>query len=123
MRAAATACFVLLVGALAAPALAEESGGEPGSACASDGQCAVGSICQEHRCVKFEKPTRVLLYRHDGASTRFLPFYFSRTGAEGHRIVAPLYWHYWGREEQARVLAPFYFHFAGPGHALTVVPP
>ena len=80
-------------------------------ACVTDDQCPDQTICTDGTCQTFERPTRVLLFRKEGPKTAFWPFYFSRTGVPGYKVVAPLYWHFWTSEEKDHVVAPFYFHF------------
>lgn len=80
-------------------------------ACVSDEQCPDQTICTDGFCRVLERPVHVLLFRKDGPITAFWPFYFSRTGTPGYRVVAPLYWHFWSSEEKDQIFAPFYFHF------------
>ncbi len=93
------------------PAAANPAPGVAGSACVADDQCAAGTICQGGTCTPVEPPIRALLFRKEGGSTDFYPFYFSNRGNPGHRVVAPLYWHFWSPEDRAKVVAPFYWRF------------
>ncbi len=80
-------------------------------ACTADEQCPDQTICTDGACRPLERPLRVLLFRKEGPKTAFWPFYFSRTGSPGYRVVAPLYWHFWSANDKAQVVAPFYFRF------------
>jgi hypothetical protein len=77
--------------------------------CTHDDQCPTGTICESGTCQAFEHAVDVLLYRKEGRSTAFIPFYFSNRGNPGHRIVAPLYWHFWSPESHTQIVAPFYW--------------
>ena len=82
-----------------------------GSTCHADDQCPSGSICENGVCSAVEPPIHALLFRKEGGSTSFIPFYFSARGNPGHRVVAPFYWHFWSPEAKSQVVAPFYWHF------------
>ena len=88
----------------------EKPSGKTGPACSRDDQCAAGTICENGTCQAFERPIDILLYRKDGRSTEVLPFYFSNRGNPGHRVVAPLYFHFWSPEAHSQIVAPFYWH-------------
>ncbi len=83
----------------------------PAAACKKDADCAAGTICEDGTCRAFERATNILLFRKEGPSTAFLPFYFSRRGSPGHRVIVPFYWHFWSSEDKAKIVAPFYWHF------------
>ena len=72
-----------------------------------------------------EPPIRALLYQKEGGYTAFMPFYFSRRGNPGYRVVAPFYWHFWSPEERSKVIAPFYWRFENfvTQRVVTVIPP
>ena len=76
-------------------------------------------------CTPVEPPIHALLFRKDGGSTAFIPFYFHNRGNPGHRVVAPFYWHFWGPEGSSRVFAPFYWRFTDYAlqRVVTVIPP
>jgi len=78
-------------------------------ACARDDQCPTGTICENGTCQAFERAIDILLYRKEGRSTAFIPFYFSNRGNPGHRVLAPLYWHFWSPESHTQIVAPFYW--------------
>jgi hypothetical protein len=77
--------------------------------CARDEECDAGTICEQGVCQAFERPFDLLLYRKDGPSTEFIPFYWARRGNPGHRVLAPLYWHFWSPEGRTQVVFPFYW--------------
>ncbi len=80
-----------------------------GQACERDDQCPADTICESGACQPFERAIDVLLYRKEGRSTAFIPFYFSNRGNPGHRVVAPLYFHFWSPESHTQIFAPFYW--------------
>ncbi len=80
-------------------------------ACTRDDQCPADTICEQGSCRPFERATSILLYRHEGAFTAFLPFYFSRRGNPGYRVIPPLYWHFWSPEGHTKIVAPFFWRF------------
>jgi hypothetical protein len=77
--------------------------------CSVDEECPSGTICENGTCQTFERPIDILLYRKRGHSTAFIPFYWSKSGNSGHRVVAPLYWHFWSPEGRTQAVAPFYW--------------
>jgi hypothetical protein len=77
--------------------------------CTHDDQCPTGTICEDGSCQAFERPIDILLYRKEGRSTWVLPFYFSNRGNPGHRVLAPLYFHFWSPESHTQIVAPFYW--------------
>ncbi len=93
--------------------------------CTRDNQCPAATICEENLCKPFERPFNVLLFRKEGGFTAFLPFYWSRRGNPGYRVLAPFYWHFWSPEAGSRVVAPFYWRFEDhlAQRVVTVVPP
>lgn len=95
------------------------------AACAQDAQCPAGTICEDGACRPYERPLHVLLFRKEGGSTMFIPLYFSHPGNPGHRVVAPLYWHFWGPEARSRIVFPFYWRFEDhlKQRVVTVIPP
>ena len=82
---------------------------KPAQLCSRDDECPVGTICDSGACQPFERPIDILLYRKDGRSTEVLPFYFSNRGNPGHRVLAPLYFHFWSPEAHTQIVAPFYW--------------
>jgi hypothetical protein len=78
-------------------------------ACTHDDQCPTGTICESGACQAFERPIDILLYRREGRSTWVLTFYFSNRGNPGHRVLAPLYFHFWSPESHTQIVAPFYW--------------
>ena len=80
-----------------------------GPVCSRDDECAAGTICENGACQPFERPIDILLYRKEGRSTWLLPFYFSNRGNPGHRVLAPLYFHFWSPEAHTQIVAPFYW--------------
>ena len=78
-------------------------------ACVRDDQCPAQTICEQGTCQPFERAIDILLYRKEGRSTAFIPFYFSNRGNPGHRVAAPLYWHFWSPESHTQIVAPFYW--------------
>jgi len=109
-----------------APAASKPSGGEShatpattpttstpaataSQACVRDDECPTNTICERGTCRAFERAVDILLYRKEGGSTAFIPFYFSNRGNPGHRVVAPLYFHFWSPESHTRIVAPFYW--------------
>ena len=77
--------------------------------CTHDDQCPAQTICEDGSCQPFERPIDILLYRKEGRSTWVLPFYFSNRGNPGHRVLAPLYFHFWSPESHTQIFAPFYW--------------
>jgi hypothetical protein len=80
-----------------------------GPVCTRDEECPAGTICEAGACQAFERPIDILLYRKEGRSTQVLPFYFSNRGNPGHRVLAPLYFHFWSPEAHTQIVAPFYW--------------
>ena len=78
-------------------------------ACTRDDECPAQTICEQGTCQPFERAIDILLYRKEGRSTAFIPFYFSNRGNPGHRVVAPLYFHFWSPESHTQIVAPFYW--------------
>ena len=70
----------------------------PPTTCKRDEECPAGTICTDGACRSFERSINILLFRKEGPVTAVLPFYWSRTGTPGYRVIAPLYWHFWGAE-------------------------
>ena len=62
--------------------------------CSRDDQCPAGTICDNGTCQRFERAVDILLYRKEGPSTAFIPFYWSKRGNPGHRVVIPFYYHF-----------------------------
>lgn len=108
-----------------APGQAESAVGVPGSSCSHDEQCPSNTICENQRCQAFERSTDILLYRREGRGTWLLPFYFSQRGTPGHRVVAPLYFHFWSQEGSTQIVAPFYWRVADylKQRVVLVIPP
>ena len=92
-----------------ATATTATGGNAGGQRCSRDDQCPADTICEDGVCQAFERSIDILLYRKAGRSTQFLPFYFSDRGNPGHRVVAPLYFHFWSPESRTRIVAPFYW--------------
>jgi len=78
-------------------------------ACSRDDQCPVETICEHGACQAFERAFTLLLFRKEGASLDFIPFYWSRRGNPGNRVLFPFYWHFWSPEAHTRIVAPFYW--------------
>ena len=87
----------------------QQSASPASGSCTRDDQCPANTICESGTCQSFERPIDILLYRKEGRSTAFIPFYFSNRGNPGHRVVAPLYFHFWSPEARTQILAPFYW--------------
>jgi hypothetical protein len=92
-----------------APAAEKPTDKPTGPLCTRDDECPSGTICESGVCQAFERPIDILLYRKQGRSTWLLPFYFSNRGNPGHRVLAPLYFHFWSPESRTRIVAPFYW--------------
>lgn len=90
----------------AGPAPAKSSSGPT---CTRDDECPANTICEAGTCQAFERAVDILLYRKDRRSTAFIPFYWSSRGNPGHRVVAPLYYHFWSPEARTQIIAPFYW--------------
>jgi hypothetical protein len=82
-----------------------------GAVCQADDQCPGGTICDHGVCTPVEPPIHALLFRKEGGSTWFIPFYFAKDGNPGYRVLAPFYWHFWSPEERSQIFAPFYWRF------------
>ncbi len=93
--------------------------------CTRDDECPTNTICESGTCQPFERSIDILLYRKEGRSTAFIPFYFSNRGNPGHRVVAPLYFHFWSPESHTRIVAPFYWRVKDylKQRVVLVVPP
>jgi hypothetical protein len=93
--------------------------------CTSDAQCPEGTICEQGICKPVERGINVLLFRKEGPTTFFIPFYWSRRGVPGYKVFAPFYWHFWSTEEKTVIVAPFYWRFEDylKRRTVTVVPP
>lgn len=78
--------------------------------CKADDDCPTGTICQDGTCRPIERRIHVLLFRKEGPKTMFMPFYFSRVGVPGYRVVAPFYWHFWSQDYKRFFIAPLYWH-------------
>ncbi len=94
-------------------------------ACTRDDQCPADTICDHGTCQAFEHPLNILLFRKEGAFTAFIPFYFSRRGDSGYRVIPPFYWHFWGGDGKTQIVFPFYWRFEDhlKQRVITVVPP
>jgi hypothetical protein len=79
------------------------------ASCSHDDECPVNTICENGACRAFERPIDILLYRKEGRSTSFIPFYFSQRGTPGYRVLAPFYFHFWSQDSHTSILAPFYW--------------
>ena len=77
--------------------------------CSRDDECPADTICERGTCQPFERAIDILLYRKEGRSTSFIPLYFSNRGNPGHRVLAPLYFHFWSPESHTQIVAPFYW--------------
>ncbi len=97
----------------------------PAQSCSRDEECPVSTICESGTCQAFERSVDILLYRREGRSTSVIPFYFSQRGTPGHRVVGPLYFHFWSQESRSKVFAPFYWRFEDylKQRVVLVVPP
>ena len=80
-----------------------------GIVCSRDDQCPVDTICEQGACRSFERAFNLLLFRKEGATLDFIPFYWSRRGNPGHRVLAPFYWHFWSPESRTQIAFPFYW--------------
>jgi len=80
-----------------------------GQTCTRDEDCPVSTICQSATCQPFDRPIDVLLYRKGGRSTAVIPFYWSQRDNPGYRVLAPVYFHFWGPESHTQIVAPFYW--------------
>ena len=80
-----------------------------GRACSRDDQCPADTICEQGFCRSFERAFNLLLFRKEGATLDFIPFYWSRRGNPGYRVLAPVYWHFWSAESRTQIAAPFYW--------------
>ena len=107
-----------------APA-AQPSFAKVGDACKADDQCPAGTICEQNVCTPVEPPIHALLFRKEGGSTAFIPFYFHGRGNPGHRVVVPFYWHFWSPQDKSKIIAPFYWRFEdyASRRVVTVIPP
>ncbi len=83
--------------------------------CKSDLACPAGAVCHGTfkvcKVVK-RRPINILwLYFRSGdrRMTSVLGLYHHRKGRKGYRVVAPIYWHFWGRKGETRVVAPLYW--------------
>ena len=83
----------------------------PPTTCKRDEECPAGTICTDGACRAFERSINILLFRKEGPVTAVLPFYWSRTGTPGYRVIAPLYWHFWSAEGKSRVVFPLFWRF------------
>jgi hypothetical protein len=80
-----------------------------GRACSRDVECPVDTICEQGVCRSFERAFNLLLFRKEGATLDFIPFYWSRRGNPGYRVLLPVYWHFWSPESRTQIVAPFYW--------------
>ena len=80
-----------------------------GPACSRDVDCPVDTICEQGTCRAFEKAFTLLLFRKEGGTLDFIPFYWSHRGNPGYRVLAPFYWHFWSPEARTQIVAPFYW--------------
>ena len=80
-----------------------------GPACSRDVECPVDTICEQGACHPFQRRFTLLLFRKEGATVDLIPFYWSRRGNPGYRVLAPLYWHFWSPESRTQIVAPFYW--------------
>jgi hypothetical protein len=103
----------------------QASSSDAATSCTRDDECPTNTICESGVCQAFERPIDVLLYRRDGRSTSFIPFYWSHRGNPGHRVVAPLYFHFWSPQAHTRILAPFYWRIEDylKQRVVLVIPP
>lgn len=83
--------------------------------CTSDLACPAESVCsrthQVCRVVK-RRPINIMwLYYKTGDRRRVsvLGLYHHRRGHKGFRVMAPFYWHFWGKKGETRVVAPLYW--------------
>jgi hypothetical protein len=104
----------------AAPAVAAPK------ACTADEECPDQTYCEQNTCQAVPSSTNVLyLYYREGAFREIFGLYWSKRGATGYTVVAPLWWHYWSPKGRTHVLAPFFWRTEtyATQHVLTVVVP
>jgi hypothetical protein len=95
-----------------APAAAAPTTAPAPQSCQRDEDCSGENICQANVCQPIQLRTNVAyLYYRDGGFTELLGLYWSQKGANGYRVVAPLYWHYWSPHTDTLIFAPFYWRF------------
>jgi hypothetical protein len=93
-----------------------------GGACVSDDDCAIGTYCDEGRCVKLQRPFNALYLYYRSGDRRFteiLGIYWHQRGDEGYRVLFPLYWHFWEPSRRTRVIFPFYARHRDDGALIT----
>lgn len=78
--------------------------------CASDEECPDETICEQQTCRAVEKgATNILyLYYREGTFREILGLYWSKRGATGYTVVAPIYWHFWNPKGGSLVLVPLF---------------
>ncbi|MCC6749625.1 MAG: hypothetical protein IT371_18310 [Deltaproteobacteria bacterium] len=99
----------------------------PGS-CRHDDHCGKGQYCDEGRCAAIEHPVNILYLYYRSGNRRFeqlLGFYWHQKGADGFRVVFPLYWSFFTPERTTRVVFPLYYEVSWPKENIVtvVVPP
>ena len=80
-----------------------------GGACSRDVECPVDTICEQGACHFFERRFTLLLFRKEGGTVDLIPFYWSRRGNPGYRVLIPFYWHFWSPDSRTQIVAPFYW--------------
>ncbi len=96
----------------ATPATPAAPAAPAAQSCQRDEDCVGENICQANVCQPIQLRTNIaFLYYREGAFSEFLGLYWSRKGATGYRVVAPLYWHYWSPSSSTLIVAPFYWRF------------
>ncbi len=108
------------------PNSATSSHGPPAApriSCFSDTDCPDESFCEKGACRRIEQRVNVFfLYYREGAFREILGLYWSKRGATGFTVVAPIYWNYWAPTSRSRIVAPFYWHFEDDAaHSMTTV--
>src|SRR6185503_7003824 len=76
--------------------------------CQSDEQCPANHFCDQGGvCQRIQTRTNFLyLYYHEGSFTEVLLLYWSKRGAEGYRVLAPFYWHFYTPNSETTVIVP-----------------
>ncbi len=80
--------------------------------CVGDSDCPDNTICEDGACRRIERRTNIFyLYYQEGTFREILGLYWSKRGATGFTVVAPLYWNYFSPTTRTRIVAPFYWRF------------
>jgi hypothetical protein len=122
------ACIAGVLASGGEAAAAAQPSTPPGgrTACAGDAECPDESICENAFCRRIEQRVNIFyLYYQEGSFREVLGLYWSKRGATGFTVVAPIYWNYFSPTSHARVVAPFYWRFEDDAarSTLTVIVP